>query len=577
MEETLALNASDCNLLEEISNTPEVSETSPSPIRRRLRSSILDSSNAIGPSPPHRPRGRTGLRRPSDTGDSRRFSPTRSRSRRASDRRNRPEATSPGQHAVRPSATGIADWTVASLKRSLTHHNIPFHHSDRKATLLRHLRNFLHNSTSRTPLPGRRRHDDDVTPPSSARHSHSALTQGQLPLQLAPAPSLSIPPCLLTSSCSLPLYPPLPSNHSLATAAPPASPTASPRPSPVSSTLRQQILSGNYVDLAQLIHPSTYNPHIPIPIHLLDDFLTVTPPSFPPSHGLTTMVSVFTNLGVPLSAEKTEGPSTSLEFLGITLDSISLQASLPIEKIHRTSLLISNFLLAHRCTKRQLLSLLGHLNYAIRIIPQGRSFLSHLLSIATSTPNLHDHITLNEASKMELKLWHHFLSSWNGISFFYDDHITKPEDIQLFTDAAPSAGFGGFYSGKWFAAAWPHEFPSLPHSSTIHEIYPIIIAGILWGHEWSKKTIAIYSDNSAAVDIINKGWSHSLDIMQFICRLTLVSAQHQFIIRASHIPGHKNAIADSLSRFSLQKFKLLAPDSDPLPTLIPPYSATIFN
>ncbi|KAE8289472.1 hypothetical protein D5F01_LYC11173 [Larimichthys crocea] len=266
------------------------------------------------------------------------------------------------------------------------------------------------------------------------------------------------------------------------------------------------------------------------------------------------MVSAFTNLGVPLSAEKTEGPSTSLEFLGITLDSISLQASLPIEKIHHTSLLIANFLLAHRCTKRQLFSLL-----------------------ATSTPNLHDHITLTEASKMELKLWHHFLSTWNGISFFYDDHITKPEDIQLFIDAAPSAGFGGFYAGKWFAAAWPREFPSLPNSSTIHEIYPVIIAAILWGHEWSKKTIAIYSDNSAAVDIINKGRSHSLDIMQFIRRLTLVSAQHQFIIRASYIPGHKNAIADSLSRFSLQKFKLLAPDSDPLPTPTPPYSATIFN
>ncbi|TKS65948.1 hypothetical protein D9C73_000004 [Collichthys lucidus] len=67
-----------------------------------------------------------------------------------------------------------------------------------------------------------------------------------------------------------------------------------------------------------------------------------------------------------------------------------------------------------------------------------------------------------------------------------------------------------------------------------------------------QKTIAIYSDNSAAVDTINHGRSHSLDIMQFIRRLTLVSTQHRFIIRASHIPGHKNAIAVSLSRFSLQ-------------------------
>ncbi|TKS86139.1 hypothetical protein D9C73_020256 [Collichthys lucidus] len=386
MEETLALNASDSDLLEEISNTPEMSATSPSPvipagqpprprsvvqIRRRPRLSISDSSNAIGPSPPHRPRGRTRLRRRSDTGDSRLSSPTRSRSRRASDRRIRSEASSLGQHAARPSATGMADWTVASLKRHLTQHNIPFLHSDRKATLFRHLRNSLQNSTSRTPLPGRRRRDDDVTPPPSAQPSHSALTQGQVvsnrtlsvpashsfstvpqaPLSsrahashhptIPPPPfnpSLSIPPSTATAappaptqttaastathggtfsqtpffpppfpppfpypyppypypypppshnphaasisvptlnasllstapppagSCSLPLHPPLPSNHSLATATPPARPTASPTSSPASSALSQQIPSCNYVDLAQLIHPSTYNTHIP--------------------------------------------------------------------------------------------------------------------------------------------------------------------------------------------------------------------------------------------------------------------------------------------------------------------------
>lgn len=147
----------------------------------------------------------------------------------------------------------------------------------------------------------------------------------------------------------------------------------------------------------------------------------------PPSYGLSTLISAFHELGVSLSSEKTQGPNTSLEFLGITLNTVLLQASLPTEKIHCISLLISNFLLAHRCTKRQFLSLLGHLNYAIRIIPQGRSFLSHLLSIATSIPSLHGHVTLDDACKMELKMWHKFLSSWNGISFFYDNHITQPE------------------------------------------------------------------------------------------------------------------------------------------------------
>lgn len=112
-----------------------------------------------------------------------------------------------------------------------------------------------------------------------------------------------------------------------------------------------------------------------------------------------------------LSPERKRNVSkTSLEFLGIIIDSISLKVSLPIEKIPQISFIISNFLTAYRCTKRQLLLLLGHLNYTIRIIPQGQAFLSQLLSIAASVASLHDHVTLDEACEMQLKLRHQFFS-----------------------------------------------------------------------------------------------------------------------------------------------------------------------
>lgn len=324
------------------------------------------------------------------------------------------------------------------------------------------------------------------------------------------------------------------------------------------------------------------NHKLPHVLHLLDDFLIVTPPSSPPRHGLSTLIKAFSELGVPLSDEKTSGPSTSIEFLGITLDSISFQASLPVEKIQRITLLLSNFLLADRCTKRQLLSLLGHLNYAIRIIPQAKSFLSSLLTTAASVPSLHDRVVLDDSCKMEMGMWQHFLTSWNGISFFYDDYLTHPEDIHLYTDAAPSIGFGGYYGGRWFASTWPPEFSALDSeshgpSSALYELYPIIIAAILWGHEWLKKSILIHSDNTAVVEIINKGRSRSPTIMQFMRRLTLISAQQQFILQAAHVPGHHNSIADSLSRFSFQKFRRLAPDSDLHPTSVPQFSTTIFN
>ncbi|XP_061585356.1 uncharacterized protein LOC133450379 [Cololabis saira] len=321
------------------------------------------------------------------------------------------------------------------------------------------------------------------------------------------------------------------------------------------------------------------NHGIPFLVHLLDDFLVITPPSSPPASGLVTLTSVFSELGVPLSAEKTEGPSTSLEFLGITLDTDLFQASLPTEKLNRISLLISNFLLAPGCTKRQLLSLLGHLNFAMRIIPQGRAFISHLLSIASAVPSLLSPISLDNSSRAELRLWLNLLATWNGITFFYDDQLAHPHDINLYTDAAPSIGFGGFYDGRWFAAGWPPELANEHYtaSSALYEIYPISVAAILWGHEWTRKSILIYSDNLAVVDIINKGRSNSSSIMPFMRRLVWHSVIHQYILRAAHVPGHSNTIADSLSRFSFQKFRSLAPHADPSPTPVPPYSALTFN
>lgn len=65
--------------------------------------------------------------------------------------------------------------------------------------------------------------------------------------------------------------------------------------------------------------------------------------------------------------------------------------------------------------------------------------------------------------------------------------------------------------------------------------------------------------------------------MLFVRRLTLIPAQHQFILRPAHIPDHHSSIADSSSCFSFQKFRLLAPESDLHPTPVPPFSASIFN
>lgn len=69
-------------------------------------------------------------------------------------------------------------------------------------------------------------------------------------------------------------------------------------------------------------------------LHYLDDFLTMGPPQSPTcSNNLTVIKDICSMLGIPLALEKVEGPSDRLTFLGITLDTRSMQARLPDDKL----------------------------------------------------------------------------------------------------------------------------------------------------------------------------------------------------------------------------------------------------
>ncbi|XP_071059415.1 uncharacterized protein [Pseudochaenichthys georgianus] len=309
---------------------------------------------------------------------------------------------------------------------------------------------------------------------------------------------------------------------------------------------------------------------IPSVLHLLDDFLLIDPPQDSSGTSLGKLKHCFQELGVPLSKEKTLGPNTSLEFLGITLDSIEMKASLPSDKLQRIRDITKSYCEHHIITKQQLLSLLGHLNFAMRVIPQGRSFISRLLDTASVVNNLHDRVLLDEGCRSDLRFWSLLLAHWNGVTFFYDDLVCSSDSIRFFTDAAPSVGFGGFFQGEWFAGSWPPSFPNHASSSALHEIFPIAVACHVWGHLWFRKRISVLCDNQSVVEIINKARSQCSDIMPFMRSITRSSIIHNFIITARHIPGHLNVVADSLSRFHFQTFRSLCPEASSQPVGIPP-------
>ena len=310
-------------------------------------------------------------------------------------------------------------------------------------------------------------------------------------------------------------------------------------------------------------------------LHLLDDFLTIDDPECIPERTMAILTMIFKKLGIPLAWHKTEGPVWILEYLGIILDTILRQARLPKDKLDRIIGLIGACLDKQTIKKRDLLSLLGHLNFATRVVIPGRSFVAYLISLTKTAKELHHYVTLNSGCRMELKMWHSFLRQWNGLYFFLDREITKAIDMEFFTDASGSIGFGAFYKGQWFQGEWPDnmklnsETKGTGLSIALLELYPIVVAALVWGHLWHKKRILVHCDNSAVVDIINKGRSRCPQINVLMRKLSLSEAEGGFMIYAEHIEGRINHIADSLSRFQMQRFREVAPHASPTQTPIP--------
>lgn len=92
---------------------------------------------------------------------------------------------------------------------------------------------------------------------------------------------------------------------------------------------------------------------------------------------------------------------------------------------------------------------------------------------------------------------------------------------------------------------------------------------MLWAPLWANRRICFHCDNQATVAILSAKSSKIPRIMNLVRLITLQTLKFNFTFSAKHVPGLDNGIADSLSRFQMARFHLLAPDASPVPCQIP--------
>ena len=303
-------------------------------------------------------------------------------------------------------------------------------------------------------------------------------------------------------------------------------------------------------------------------LHILDDFLILGPAeSKNCSKDLQKFLAVCKEVGVPIKKEKTVGPCTCLTFMGLELDSVKMEARLPVDKLEKVRQLLRTHQKCRKITLHSLQSVIGLLNFCCMVVRPGRCFLRRLIDHTKSVSRPNHRVTLNKDARRDLAAWLLFVEHFNGRNLLLQEKWVTSPSLNLYTDAAGSVGFGAIFKKHWLMGRWPLHLVDLP--ITFKEIFPIVLAFETWGANFRNKCVTLHIDNAAAVYILNKQSSKDQNIMCLVRRFVMACMRFNILTRCVHIEGRLNTLPDLVSRFKVEEFHRLAPEMDREPTPVP--------
>ncbi|WAR30537.1 hypothetical protein MAR_033079, partial [Mya arenaria] len=307
----------------------------------------------------------------------------------------------------------------------------------------------------------------------------------------------------------------------------------------------------------RLIHDLSFSPSATLP----------AVNSLIPKQNSATFLNFAKDIGLPIKDSKTVHPNTSAELHGILVDTTSLTAKLPADKVSLLRDLLKSFKHRKKVTLKELQSLLGHLNFACKVIKPGRCFLRRLYDLTIGVIKPHHHIRMTSETRADLALWHAYLDNYNGCTLLTVEQFIPSTTLKLFSDAAGSKGFACTHGSSWTFGIFPEKVKH--HHINILELYPIALAVTIFGHLWRNKNILFICDNMAVVYCLNKQTSKDKIMMKLIRAIVLTALENNFCFHSKHISTKNNTICDLLSRLQVSKALTLAPHLNKTPLPIP--------
>lgn len=296
-------------------------------------------------------------------------------------------------------------------------------------------------------------------------------------------------------------------------------------------------------------------------VNYLDDFCIIGSTYDEAVNHRDQVLHVLRQLGFYINYSKTTNPSTFCRFLGIIINSVTMELCLPEDKHVALINILRHFENVNKATRKQLEKLAGHLAHCAKVIRGGRTFSRNVYDLMEKVKRPYLKIRLSKGFKKDINWWITFSATFNGKAKILGNKATvfsNYSDASSFSYAAHCGSdwcIGSFSPtlAKYYETVMSHHYDvnqdtTLKDHINVKEMAAVFAAAIRWSASWKNSHIVFMTDNNTVKSALNTGRSRSPKIMEFVRRLFWLSVEYNFTLESGYVNTKCNNLADALSR-----------------------------
>lgn len=256
-------------------------------------------------------------------------------------------------------------------------------------------------------------------------------------------------------------------------------------------------------------------------------------------------------LGLTLAEHKCQPPTTNMEWLGYTLNTIEMSVTIPQTKLTEVLQECEIWLTRTRASKKMIQKIVGKLIFISNCVQPGRKFVTRILATLSA---MHDRTwtTVDDTFRADIRWFYEYAKQANGVYLC----STVKDTCEIECDSSLTAGAGTTNEHYYVWEYNDNHLKKFPH------IYQLEAVNLVLAYKTLAPTfkacpanIVVWTDNAASSYALQTGRTKDQVLGACARELWLQASKLQHNIEIRHKSGALLVLPDALSRMFQDKEK----------------------